>query len=167
MKNPLLKTVLLILFTYLQSTWGYSPIWKVDGWDANRLKEAGITVTTLKNTQIGEVPPMNWVEITYDTSKLKEDQDVVMTLQVIAENGEAISVHRAEHKKGEPGKMKIAFAVRKENIEHSFVHIVAPKLLSKGAGRDLGNPGFAGYLLHLSRIMQLVDDAPKDQSIDK
>lgn len=104
MKNPLLKTVLLILFTYLQSTWGYSPIWNVDGWDANRLKEAGITVTTLKNTQIGEVPPMNWVEITYDTSKLKEDQDVVMTLQVIAENGEAISVHRAEHKKESPAR---------------------------------------------------------------
>jgi hypothetical protein len=60
-----------------------------------------------------------------------------------------------------------AARICKENIEHSFVHIIAPKLLSKGAGRDLGNPGFAGYLLHLSRIMQLVDDAPKDQSIDK
>lgn len=167
MKTPLLKTVLLLLITCLHTTWGYSPIWNVDEWDAARLKEAGITVTTLKNAQVGEVSPVNWVEITYDASKLKEDQDLVMTLQVIAENGEAISLHRAEHKKGEPGKMKIVFAVRKENIKHSFVHIIAPQLLSEGAKRDLGNPGFAGYTLHLTRIMQLVDDAPKDQPIDK
>ena len=61
MKTPLLKTVLLLLFTCLQTTWGYSPIWNVDGWDAARLKEAGITVTTLKNAQVGEVSPVNWV----------------------------------------------------------------------------------------------------------
>jgi hypothetical protein len=167
MKTPVIKIILFLLFTCLQTTWGYSPIWNVDGWDDARLKEAGITVTMGKNDQVGEVSPVKWVEITYDASKLKEDQDVVMTLQVIAENGEAISLHRAEHKKGEPGKMKIVFAVRKENIEHSFVHIVAPKLLSEGAKRDLGNPGFAGYTLHLTRIMQLVDHTPKDQPIDK
>ena len=167
MKSPVITTILLIMFTCLQSAWGYSPIWNIDGWDVARLKEAGITVTTWKHDQIGEEPALNWVEITYDSSKLKEDQDVLMTLQVIADNGQTVSAHRAEHKKGDSGKMKILFAVREENVEKSYVEILVPKLLSEAAERPFGNPGFGGYSLRLSRIMQLVGEVSKNKPIDK
>jgi len=167
MKSPVIATFLLIMFTCLQSALGYSPIMNIDGWDAVRLKEVGITVTTWKHDQITEEPAVNWVEITYDSSKLGEDQNVLMSIHVTADNGQIVSAYRAEHKKGDSGKLKILFAVRKENVENSYLEILVPKLLSERAGRDFGNPGFGGYSLQLSRIMQLAGKASDDKPIDK
>jgi hypothetical protein len=167
MKTQAITTFLLLMFSCLQSAWGYSAIWNINGWDSARLKEVGITVTTWKHDQIGEEPALNWVEITYDSSKLKEDQDVLMTLLVRADDYQTVSVHRAEHKKGAGDKMKILFAVRNENINNSQLQIIVPELLSKGLERDLGSPGFGGYSLQLSRILQLAGEAAKIKPSDK
>lgn len=165
-KSLAITTTLLMMLSCIQPASAYSPIWNVNGWDATRLKEAGITVTTWKHDQIGEEPALNWVEISYDWSKLGEDQGVLMTLQLTGDNGQTISAFRAEHKKGDSGKLKILFAVRKENVENSYVEILVPEFLHKGAEREFGNPGFGGYSLRLRRIMELAGKAAVDKSID-
>jgi hypothetical protein len=167
MKSPVITTILMIVFTCLQSAWGYSPIMNLNGWDAARLMKAGITVTPWKHDQISDEPDLKWVEITYDSSKLGEDQNVLMSIHVTADNGQIVSAYRAEHKKGDSGKLKILFAVRKEHLEHSYLEILVPKLLSERAGRDFGDPGLGAYSLRLSRIMQLVSEASADKPIDE
>ena len=159
MKYHAVIAIIIMIFTFHQSASAYSAIWTIDGWDTARLKEAGITVTTWKHDQIGEMPPLNWVEITYDSSKLAEAPEILMTLHVIAPDNQTVSTQRVERKKGESGMMKMLFAVPKENIENSYVHIIAPKLMPDGAERINGDPGFGGYSLRLSRIMQLAAEA--------
>lgn len=159
MRTQAITTFLLLMFSCLQSAWGYSAIWNINAWDRDRLKEAGITITSWKHDQIGEVPALDWLEITFDASKVGADQNVIMTLRVITDDHETISAYRVEHKKGDSDKMKILVAVRKENINHSELQILVPKLLSQGMERDGGNPGFGGYSLRLSRIMQLAGEA--------
>ena len=154
-----------MLFTLLQSAWGYSAIWNIDGWDAARLKKAGISVTSWKHDQIGEDPALNWVQITYDTSMLAADQNVLMTLHVITQNGQTISASRAERKKNNPNILTILFAIHKESIKKSYVNILVPKLLSEGAKREYGNPGFGGYSLRLSRIIELADKSAVDKPL--
>ena len=168
MKYHAVIAIIIMIFTFHQSASAYSAIWTIDGWDTARLKEAGITVTTWKHDQIGEMPPLNWVEITYDSSKLAEAPEILMTLHVIAPDNQTVSTQRVERKKGESGMMKMLFAVPKENIENSYVQIMAPKLISDGTEREIGDPGFGGYSLRLSRIMQLAAEAdtnkPKSES---
>ena len=155
MKHPKLLTVVLTVLASLQAAWAYSPIWNVDGWDADRLAGAGITVALWKHDQIGESPALHWVQVTYDSSKLPEDQNVLMTLKVTTAHGETVSACRAEHKKGDPDKLMLIFAVHRENIDNSGVEIVLPERLAEAAERDFGDPGLGGYSLRLDRIMEL------------
>lgn len=166
MNPPAITATLMMMWFCIQPASAYSPIWNVDGWDATRLKEAGITVTVWKHDLIGEEPALNWVKISYDWSKLGEDQDVLMTLNVAEDNGQTVSACRAEHKKGDSSKLIILFAVREENVENSNVEILVPKLLSKATEREFGNPGFGGYSLRLSRIMELAGKAAADKPVD-
>jgi hypothetical protein len=133
----------------------YSPIWTVDGWDVDRLAEAGITVESWKHPQVGEDPPLNWVRVAYDSSKLQADQHVLMTLWVTAPDGQTICTCRAERTQGSASTLTLLFAVRQENIDTARIEILVPDLLAAAAGRDFGNPGFAGYSLRLPRILAL------------
>ncbi len=162
MKYLATTILLLMMLSISQPAVGYSPIWNIDGWDATRLKEAGITVTAWKNDQIGEQPALNWVEIRFDWSKLGKDRNVLMTLQVTGKDGRTLSAFRAEHKTGDSDKLKIVFAVPTESVEESHVDILVPELHSKGAERAFGDPGFGGYTLRLSRILDLVGKAKTD-----
>lgn len=93
-----------------------------------------------------------------------------MTLEVVSDEArkilgirdeyvtETISAFRAEHKIGETDKLKLLFAIRQKNIGNSHVQILIPGSLSKTSER--GNPGFAGYSLSVSHILQLANDAP-------
>ncbi|MFM7181081.1 MAG: hypothetical protein ACKO2G_06415 [Verrucomicrobiales bacterium] len=168
MKTQAIAIFLLLMFCSLQSAFGYSAIWNIDGWDRARLKEAGITITTWKHDQIGEDPALNWLEITFDASKVGKDQNVIMTLHVLTDNHQTVSAHRVERKPGDGDKMKILFAVGNENIKKSELKILVPKLLSEGLKREFGNPGFGGYTLSLSRIMELAaEDSKKTPSTNQ
>lgn len=160
MKRALMATALTVVFTCLQSALAYSPIWSIDGWNAERLTNTGITVASWEHDQIGEDPPLNWVKITYDSSKLGKDQAVLMTLSVTATNGQTICTSRAERKKGEPSRLSLLFAVAPQNIRASSVEIVALDNLAAAADRPYGNPGFAGYRLSLTRIVELAGKTP-------
>ncbi len=166
MKRSALIATFILMLTLLQSAWAYSPIWSIEGWDANQLKKAGITVASWKHDQIGEDPPLNWVQVTYDTSKLPKGQNVLMTLVVTAKDGKAVFATRAEHKKGDANMLTIVFTVRQEDIINSNVQIIAPQLLSKVTKRAFGDSGFAGYSLSLSRIMELASKTPANKSSD-
>ena len=162
-----LTTGLFMIFAFHQSASAYSPIFTIDGWNAAQLKEAGITVTAWKHDQIGEDPHLNWVKITYDTSKIG-DQNVLMTLQVETDNGELVACSRVERKKDERSEISLIFATDGKNMAYSSVQIIAPQLLSKGLERAFGDPGFGGYSLSLRRIMQIAgkaaDNNPPDGS---
>ena len=163
MKTLRATVIAVLLLGTIRSVWAYSPIWNVDGWDTNRLAEAGITVASWKHAQIGEDPPLNWVKVTYDSSKLPEDQNVFMTLWVTTTNGETICTCRAERNRGEAKEVTILLAVSQENVGSSRVEILVPKLHAAASTRDFGNPGFAGYSLHVSRIMELSRQSSANQ----
>jgi hypothetical protein len=168
MKRTALTTTLLIMFTCLQSAWAYSPIWNVDGWDTARLAEAGISVASWRHDQIGEDPPLNWVKITYDSSKLQKDHNVLMTLCVTSSNGKTACNCRAERLKEGPLKLSILFAVpQKKNIDTSSVEILVPGLMANAAQREYGNPGFGGYRLSLDRIITLAGKTSANKTIDR
>lgn len=145
----------MVFLAFTQSAVGYNPIENVDDWDATRLKEAGVVVTTWKHERMGENPPLDWVQISFDTSKRPKDSDVLMTLHVVTDNGKIVSAHRAEMKAGKPKKMAILFAVQKEYVENSSLQIltIVPESRDEVASRN--NPGFGGYSLSLSRIVEL------------
>lgn len=155
MKIQVIATFLLLLFSGLQSALAYSAIWNINGWDSARLKEAGITISTWKHDQIGEDPALNWLEITFDASKVGEDRNVIMTLQVMGDDYQTVSAHRVERRKGDGDKIKLLFAVSNANVRNSELRILAPELLAKGLERNFGDPGLGGYSLQLSRIIQL------------
>ncbi len=159
MKFLALTTSLIMMFTFYQSASAYSSIFTIDGWNEAQLKEAGIAVTTRKHDQIGEDPPMNWVQIAYDTSKLPKGANVLMTLQVITDEGKIVSAYRDEQKKGESHRMTILFAVQKEYLENSSLQILVldPEPHPDVVSRE--NPGFGGYSLSLNQIMKIAGEA--------
>ena len=162
-----LTTSLIMIFTFHQSVWAFSPIFSIDGWDAARLKEAGITVTIWKHDRIGEDPPLDWVQISYDTSKGPKDSDVLMTLNVVADCGKMVSTYRAVKSEGEPGSVKILFAIQKEYLENSSLQILTlvPESVEQVASR--GNPGFGGYSLSLNRVIELAQKVAIDKNAEQ
>ena len=158
--------LLLTLMVWAPSARAYSPIWSIDGWDTARLKQVGIAVKSWEHPQIGEEPPLKWVEFTYDWSKLGEDQEVILTLRWVGDEGQALAATRLVHEKGDSDIMKLVFAApaNQRKFSPSYVEILVPSLLAKAAERPFGDPGFGGYILRLDRIMELVaipsDDEP-------
>lgn len=160
MKFQAITAVVLLMFTCLQSANAYSAFWSIDGWDEAKLKEAGITITILEHEQVGQIGDLDWVQITYDTSKLQEDQDVLMVMQIVGENNELVSAYRADRKKGDARNLRMTFAVPKEQIGGSHLMVFLTKNLSDVAGRErksggFGDPGFGGYTMSMARIMEL------------
>ena len=134
----------------------YSPIWNVDGWDKGKLEGAGITVASWKHDRMGEDPPLNWIKVTYDASKLREDSDVIMTLWLTARNGGTVCAFRAARTKGSEKTLKLLFASPELNSDTTRVEIVVLDALAAAAERPIGSPGFGGYRLSLNRILELV-----------
>ena len=149
--------LLLTLMVWAPSVRAYSPIWSIDGWDTARLKQVGIAVKSWEHHQIGEEPPLKWVEFTYDWSKLGEDQEVILTLRWIGDDGQALAATRLVHEKGDSDIMKLVFAAPADQrkFSPSYVEILVPNLLAKAAERPFGDPGFGGYVMRFDRIMEL------------
>jgi hypothetical protein len=162
-----LTTSLIMIFTFHQSASAYSPIFTIDGWNVAQLKEAGITVASWKHDQTSEEPPLDWVQISYDTSKVPKDSNVLMTLNVVADNGKMVSTYRAAKSEGEPNSMKILFAVQKEYLANSSLQIVTlvPESVKQAASRE--NPGFGGYTLSLNRVIELAQQVAVDKNAEQ
>lgn len=162
-----LTTSLIMIFTFHQSAWAFSPIFSIDGWDVARLKEAGITVTIWRHDRIGEDPPLDWVQICYDTSKGPKDSDVLMTLNVFADCGKMISTYRAVKSECDADSMKILFAIQKEYLNNSSLQILTldPESAEQVASRE--NPGFGGYSLSLNRVIQLAQMVAIDKKAEQ
>ena len=166
MKTAVLTIIPLVLFTCLQAARAFSPIGDVDGWDADRLAKAGITVAPWKHDRIGEDPPLDWVQVTFDCSQRPEDWDVLMTLWVIS-SGKTVSASRAERTKGGGNKLTLLFAVQQEYRDNSRIEIVILKPLShdeKPLSHD-ENPMF-GYRLSLKRIIELAHQKTANNDLE-
>ena len=125
----------------------FSPIWNVAGWDADQLAKTGIAVAPWKHPTIGEDPPMNWIRVTYDCTKLPRDQDVLMTVWITAD-AKTVTTFRAERVKGDSETLTLPFAVREANLVGSRLQILMPELFAHVANAEQFGTGFAGSGTH-------------------
>ena len=169
MKYSSLTTILLLIFTCLQPAQAYSPFFSMEGKDAAELAKLGITIS-LKKQVLGSIDGHDLVEIIYDTSKLKEDQEAYMVLQVIDGDGKFVSAFRTERKKGEAEKVAMQIVLDEKTMKYSHLMIGIPELLAEGAervkkARIHGDPGFGGYIISSKRIMALARDAGEKKNV--
>ncbi len=148
--------------TLPQTHSSYSSILDTDGWDSNRLKEAGISVKSVDPNEIGVSFDVdkggangemknNLVEISFDCSKHPKDRIVRMILQVIGEDGKTLSLHHTERKEGDGNKLTMTFHVNESTLKYSYVTL----LTSTPPAKDDGNIEFGGYSLKVGRVLEL------------
>jgi len=128
---------------------GYSPIWNVDGWSAERLQKAGITVQPWKHNLQSEDPPLKWVQIAFDCSQIPANHDVVMTAWIASgENGTA-NAFRTVRSRAARDLVTLISAVRDDDLAISSVDIFIWRPLQHGGSEAYG------CRLSLKRIMDL------------
>ncbi len=150
MRHAILVALLALvaLVACVSPTWAFSPIGNVDGWASDRLAKAGITVTLWRPDAPGEDPPLEWVQVRFDCSRVPEQQDVLMTLWITSERGTA-AVLRAERGEKGRGSISLLFAVKPEYQSQSHLEIVI------WADTPDGGRQASGYHLSMKRIAEL------------
>jgi len=138
----------VILAASIHSALAFSNIGSVDGWDANRLREAGICVRAWKHLLQSEDPPLQWVEVTFDCSRFPEKQQVLMTAWIISD-GQTISALRAERKRQSKDTLTLLFSVQPGYRPQSHVDIFIWTDTPDG-GKEA-----RGYKLSVNRIIEL------------
>ena len=141
-------TVGAILAGFIQSALAYSPIWNVDGWDLDRLGKAGISVDPWKHSLQGEDPPLEWVEVKFDCSKLPKKQDVLMTAWVLSE-GKSVAALRSERNPKGDDTVSLLLAVSDDYRPRSRVDVFIWKEKPDGGSEA------SGFTLSLTRIVEL------------
>jgi hypothetical protein len=140
----------------------YSSIWNVDGWSPDQLRQHGITVKSWTHPLQGEDPPLPWVEIAFDSSRIPVKQDVVMTAKFISDDFKLTSATRVS--KSELGQnaqdpMKLVFVLPESQMKNSSVEIFIWKAGKDGnlEQKDLFEPSreASGYRLSMRRIKEL------------
>jgi hypothetical protein len=156
--TPALKEVKTLPESYSS----YSSILDTDGWDSNRLKEAGISVKKVDPSEIGisfdvdkgeanGAKGNNLVEISFDCSKHPKDVIVRMVLQVIGEDMKTISLHHAGRKEGDGNKLTMTFHVNESTLKYSYLTF----LISEHPAKEDGSIEFGGYSLTVGRVIEL------------
>lgn len=136
-----------------QTTVGYSPIFNVDHWDVDRLKDAGIAVSAFSHPVLSEFPKLDWVKATFDCSKLTEKQQVILTAWVRNKDQTLATVRTVR----DPGAktVELIFSVDPELRELTSLDIHITK------DKPDGGSEMTGYFLHANRILELTKPAPK------
>jgi hypothetical protein len=132
----------------LSSFLAFSPIGNVDGWDATRLEKDGITVSSWKHERQREDPPLNWIRVAFDCSRLPKSQDVLMTAWVFSENG-TVASFRSERDGIGDDKVALLFVMQPDYTAQSRVDIFIWKETHDGGSEAYG------YTLSLRRIVEL------------
>ncbi len=131
----------------------FSSIGNVDGWDAQRLAEAGIRVTTYEHELTGEDPPFPWVQVSFNCADIPEDRPVVMTLRLYDKEQRPIAM-RSERTDSSPNEVILIFAVTPEQVQpYSALEIVVWRPTPDG-GQKAG-----GFKLSLTRIKELANES--------
>ncbi len=126
----------------------FSPIMKVDGWDADRLAKVGITVCSWKHDVQSENPPMEWVQVTFDCLRLPKNHDVVMTAWIVF-GTQTVTAVRAERNDKCKDTVTVVFAVQPQYRPKSHLDIFIWEDTSDGGKKA------HGYKLSLDRIVEL------------
>lgn len=148
-----LATCLLVTF----SANAFSLIGNVDGWDAQRLAEAGIRVANHEHELTGEDPPFPWIHVSFDCADMPEDQPVVMTLRLYDKDERPIAM-RSVRSAATPDEVSLTFAITPDQVQpYSTLDIVVWWPTSDG-GREA-----RGYQLSLTRITELASEHEVDQ----
>ena len=140
-------TILMVLFGSLQSSLAVNPIASVNIWDADRLAHAGITVAEVPQNR--RPTDMDWVKVSFDSSRWSEDWNVGMRLYVATSNGDSVTASYVGRTKGGENTLTLQFAVQQEYQDRSRVEIVMTKILPPDRSR------VHGYTLALNRITEL------------
>lgn len=169
MKYSNLTTILMLIFACLQPTHAYSPYFSLEGKDGPELAKLGITITSKANVD-GSIDGYDWVEITYDCSKLAGDREVFMVMQIIDGDGKFVSATRLGRKKGGAKKVTMQIVFDEKTEKHSHLMIGLPEFVTEGAEQEkktraFGNPGFGGYTLSVEHLMRLARKAGSKKNV--
>jgi len=134
-----------------ESTSSFSPIANVDGWNIEQLSKAGISVRPWQHDLQTEDPPLDWVQIAFDCSRLPENQEVLMTGWLFSDSGSSeTATFRAERGNMDNDALTLLFTVRDDYRANSYVNILIWRHTA-----DRGSEA-RGYKLSAKRIMELV-----------
>lgn len=141
----------------------YSSIWNVDGWSRDELRQHGITVKSWTHPLQGEDPPLPWVEVAFDSSRIPVKQDVVLTANFVTDDFKMTSATRVSKSDLGPNAldpMKVVFVLPESQIKNSSVDIFIWKtgkdgLLEQDRVLEPSREA-SGYRLSMRRIKELV-----------
>jgi hypothetical protein len=159
MRGLKVAAVTVILIGCVQSSLAFSPIATVNGWDADRLNKAGITVAPWKHDFHGEDPPLDWVQVTFDCSRLPKDHDVVMTAWIRTER-RTVTALRAERNVKGKDTVALLFSIQPEYRSQSHVDIFIWRDTSDG-----GKEAY-GYTLSMEKIGELAREEAADKAME-
>ena len=148
----------VILAASIHSALAFSNIWSVDGWDADRLREAGISVRAWKHLLQSEDPPLQWVQVTFDCSRLPEKQEVIMTAWIISDR-QSVTALRAERNRQSKDTVTLLFSVQPEYRPQSHLDIFIWVDTADG-GKEA-----CGYKLSVKRIIDLAREETATKGI--
>lgn len=127
---------------------GFRRIANVDGWSLERLKKAGISISSWKHDLQFEDPPLEWIQVTFDCSQCPADQDVVMTVWLTNNENVSSAAVRAERLGNNVDEVRLLFARNAPNVNDSHCDIIIWDQTPGGSG------GY-GYTLSTERIIHL------------
>ena len=136
----------------------FSSIWNVEEWDTARLAAVGITFDIYEHSMKSESPSREWVIINFDCSKIPIDHPVLLTSDLVTENG-AIGSVRTERTNANEQSLALRLTLNEHLLAKSSIEIDIWSPTPSG-----GNEA-RGYRLPYKRILQLVRE--KQSSIEK
>jgi hypothetical protein len=140
---------LIVASAICQSAFAFSRIQNVDGWDTAQLNKAGISVKPRKHRRQSEDPPLEWIQVTFDCSRLPMSQDVLSTAKVNSGDETTSSNFRVERDPQGEDKVSVVFALQGEYSPPSHVTVVIWKEKPDGGAKA------HGYRLSVRRVVEL------------
>jgi hypothetical protein len=128
---------------------GFSGIQNVDSWSREELQKRGISVRSWKHAIQTEDPPLDWVEITFDTTRAPANQGILMTAWLVSDGVVSDNASRTHTESVDVKSLVLLVSVAEGYRANSYVNIVIWK-----AGADGGSEA-QGYKLSAKRMIEL------------
>ena len=129
---------------------GFSPIWSVSHWSREELNERGITIEPCSQWCDLFSPPMEFVTIRFDCTKVPADHDVIMFTELVGADRETDLSFRSIRGAPDPNSVSLELAITEASYLGSQVTIMIWPPATEDASRSA-----RGYHLSLNRALEL------------
>ena len=130
----------------------FSGIHNVDSWSREELKKRGISVRSWKHALQSEDPPLNWAEITFDTTQAPANQGILMTAWFTSDSGVSEIASRAQTEAVEVKSLVLLVAIGEGHRKNSYVDILIWKPTPDGGSEA------QGYKISAKRMIELAGE---------